>query len=79
MEVTIHYAKTHLSRLLKEVAGGETIVILRGEQPVARLVPVGDLEPARRPELGAITSEPVSWTEDAFKPATDRELEEWGL
>lgn len=39
-EVGVHEAKTHLSRLLRRVAGGEEIVITRGGAPVARLVPV---------------------------------------
>ena len=38
--VGIHEAKTHLSRLLRRVAAGEEIVIAKGGQPVARLVPV---------------------------------------
>jgi prevent-host-death family protein len=38
MEVNIHEAKTHLSRLLKRVAEGEEVVIARAGQPVARLV-----------------------------------------
>jgi prevent-host-death family protein len=36
--VTIHEAKTHLSRLVKRVEAGETIVIRRGDTPVAQLV-----------------------------------------
>jgi prevent-host-death family protein len=39
-EVNIHEAKTHLSRLLLRVAGGEEIVIARAGKPVARLVPI---------------------------------------
>jgi prevent-host-death family protein len=38
--VTVHEAKTHLSRLLQRVEAGEEIVIARGSVPVARLVPV---------------------------------------
>lgn len=38
MEVNIHEAKTHLSRLLQRVAEGEEVVIARAGQPVARLV-----------------------------------------
>ena len=38
--VSIHEAKTHLSRLLARVRLGETIVIARGKEPVARLVPI---------------------------------------
>lgn len=37
--VGVHEAKTHLSRLLEQVAGGEEIVITRRGEEVARLVP----------------------------------------
>lgn len=37
--VGIHQAKTHLSELLRRVAAGEEILIVRGREPVARLVP----------------------------------------
>jgi prevent-host-death family protein len=40
VEVNVHEAKTHLSRLLLRVAGGEEIVIARAGKPVAKLVPV---------------------------------------
>ena len=36
--VNIHEAKTHLSRLIERVEGGEEIVIARAGRPVARLV-----------------------------------------
>ncbi len=45
-QVNVHEAKTHLSRLLGEVEGGEEIVIARAGKPVARLVPD---QPAREP------------------------------
>ena len=38
--VTIHEAKTHLSRLLQRASSGEEVIIARGSKPVARLVPV---------------------------------------
>ena len=38
IEVNIHEAKTHLSRLLRTVAAGEVVVIARAGKPVARLV-----------------------------------------
>ena len=38
--VTVHEAKTHLSRLLREVVEGEDVVITRSGRPVARLVPI---------------------------------------
>ena len=40
VEVGVHEAKTHLSRLLMQVAAGEEVVITRSGRPVARLVPV---------------------------------------
>ncbi len=40
MEVNIHEAKTHLSRLLQKVAAGEEVTIARAGVPVARLVAV---------------------------------------
>lgn len=38
----MHEAKTQLSRLLRRVEAGEEILIRRGREPVARLVPAGD-------------------------------------
>ncbi len=37
--VNIHFAKTHLSRLIEQVATGDTVVIANAGRPVARLVP----------------------------------------
>lgn len=75
---TTHQAKTHLSRLLKEVQTGETVIILSGNVPVAQLTSVQALK-ARRPKVGTHTSEPVGYTEESFRPLIDGELEEWGL
>lgn len=38
--VGVHEAKTHLSRLLEDVAAGEQVVITRRGEEVAALVPV---------------------------------------
>lgn len=38
--VTIHKAKTELSRLIARVEAGEEIVIARGNEPVAKLIPI---------------------------------------
>lgn len=37
--VGVHEAKTHLSRLLDQVSGGEEVVITRRGEGIARLVP----------------------------------------
>ncbi len=39
-EFSVHDTKTHLSKLLKLVESGESVVIKRGDKPVARLVPI---------------------------------------
>lgn len=41
MDVGVHEAKTHLSRLLRRVALGEEVVIHNGGRAVAKLVPAG--------------------------------------
>ena len=38
--VNVHEAKTHLSRLLDEVAAGREVVIAKAGKPVAKLVPI---------------------------------------
>ena len=48
MQVNIHQAKTHLSRLLQRVAAGEEITIARAGVPIARLVAL-EAARARRP------------------------------
>ena len=77
-KITTHYAKTHLSRLLKEVQQGEEIVILNGQTPAGRLIAVAP-NSRRRPVVGTVTSEPVVCAEDAFAPLDDDALKEWGL
>ena len=38
--VNVHEAKTHLSRLLDEVAAGREVVIAKAGKPVAKLAPI---------------------------------------
>ena len=45
--VNIHQAKTHLSRLIAEVASGEEFIISRAGTPIARLVPYATATPQR--------------------------------
>ncbi len=45
--VGIHEAKTHLSRLINDVAGGEEVVITRRGEEVARLVASRPASPRR--------------------------------
>lgn len=41
--VGVHEAKTHLSRLLREVERGTEIIVVRGGRPVARIVKATDV------------------------------------
>lgn len=75
---TIHQTKTHLSRMLKEIQAGETIIILNGSTPVAQLTAI-QAPAVRRPKVGTRTSQPVQYAADVFQPLTDEELKEWGL
>ena len=47
--VNVHEAKTHLSRLLEEVANGQEVTIAKAGKPIARLVPVAGHAPQRAP------------------------------
>ncbi len=47
--VTIHSAKTNLSRLIEDACRGEEIVIARGKTPIVRLVPVRSERGERKP------------------------------
>ena len=51
--VGAYEAKTHLPRLLDEVARGETVTITKHGVPVARLVPAAEAEVRRTPEVVA--------------------------
>lgn len=46
--VTVHRAKTELSKLLKRVEAGEEIIIARGDKQIAKLSPAGITEVKKR-------------------------------
>ena len=45
--VNIHAAKTHLSRLIREVVEGGEVVIARGNVPLVKLVLIEEAKPER--------------------------------
>lgn len=47
--VTIHQAKTNLSRLIRKASNGEEVIISRASKAVARLVAIGETKGQRRP------------------------------
>ena len=50
-KVNIHEAKTHLSRLVEDVANGNEVLIAKGGRAMARLVPLGRDDMPRRSGL----------------------------
>ncbi len=76
MSYTVHQAKTNLSRLIKEAQKGKEVIITRGKEPVAKLVPIPKTVHKPFPDMlkGKIWSAP-----DAFEPLTDEELRELGF
>jgi prevent-host-death family protein len=72
--VTIHEAKTNLSRLIQKAEEGEEVVIARGSKPVARLVAVGEVRGRRQPGSlkGTLRVGP-----EFFEPLPRDELSSW--
>lgn len=64
--VNIHEAKTHLSRLLEEVAGGEEIILAKAGRPMATLSPYKEKK-NRQPGVfaGQMSETADAWDEDA--------------
>jgi antitoxin (DNA-binding transcriptional repressor) of toxin-antitoxin stability system len=75
MKVTVHAAKTTLSRLIERAHAGEEVIIARGKVPVARLVPiVAAAEP--RPNPGTLRGK-VRVGKGFFEPLPRAELAAW--
>ena len=72
--ITIHKAKTQLSRLIEKACAGEEIIIARGKQPVARLTAIEKDDGNRKPGAwkGKIKIGPAF-----FEPLPPEELEGW--
>lgn len=49
MAYTTYQARTQLSRLLREAGAGQEVIVLRGKQPVAKLVPIQPQVPLNPP------------------------------
>ncbi len=71
-QVTIHAAKTHLSRLIEAALGGEEIIIAKGSRPVVRLVPV----PQRPFQVGVLAGQ-LGAGPDFLAPMEADELDSW--
>ncbi len=70
--VNVHEAKTHFSRLLEQVHGGEEIIVAKAGRPYARLVPLAPESNRRQPGrlAGRVGDE-------FFQPLPAEELDAW--
>jgi len=73
--VTIHEAKTQLSKLIARALAGEEIVIARGKEPVARLTPITAKK--RRPTFGILKGQLNIPDSFFFDPLPEEELKLW--
>jgi antitoxin (DNA-binding transcriptional repressor) of toxin-antitoxin stability system len=71
--VSVHAAKTHVSRLPARVEAGEVIAIARGRTPVAKLVPIA---PKAKREFGAMRGK-IRIGPEFFEPLPEDELDRW--
>ncbi|MBI4410115.1 MAG: type II toxin-antitoxin system Phd/YefM family antitoxin [Gemmatimonadetes bacterium] len=68
--VNLYQAKTQLSKLVDEAAGGQEIIIAKAGKPKARLVPLEKAKPKRKP--GALKGQ--IWIADDFDDDLPPEL-----
>ena len=74
MQVTVHEAKTQLSRLIEAALAGEEVVIARGSKPVVRLVPLS----RSGVRFGLLKDRvPPSSAPDFLEPMDEAELVLW--
>ncbi len=68
-QVTIHEAKTHLSRLIQEALAGEEIIIAKNRTPLVRL----DVLPEARPKrsIGSAKGLVIRMDDDFNEPLDD--------
>lgn len=72
--ITIHKAKTQLSKLIEQACRGEDIVIARGSEPVVRLVAIQNPKGDRKP--GALKGR-IHIGSDFFEPLPPEEFDPW--
>jgi len=71
--ITIHKAKTQLSRLIEKACQGEEIIIARGRTPVAKLTAVA---PKGKRVFGAMRGQ-FEIGPEFFEPLPPEELDPW--
>jgi prevent-host-death family protein len=75
MEVNIHHAKTHLSKLIAAVEDGEEVIIARNGKPAVKLVIAPPpVHKSRKHMLGSGIGK-IWMAPDAFSTETDLEIQ----
>lgn len=72
--INIHEAKTHLSKIVDEVAAGREVIIAKAGKPMARLAP---LESTPRPKKLGLLKGRFKVPDDFNKPLSESELVEF--
>lgn len=72
--VSVHEAKTHLSRLLRVIEEGGEVEITRRNRVVARIVPPQLVK--KKPLLGALKGQ-ITFDDSFFDPLPEEELNAW--
>jgi prevent-host-death family protein len=73
MQVTVHTAKTQLSKLIEAAHAGEEVVIAKGTVPVARLEP---LKPGAF-QIGLLADQVPAGGPDFLEPLDEDDLAAW--
>lgn len=72
--INIHEAKTHLSRIVEDVAAGHEVVIAKAGKPMARMVPIGG---APLPKKFGLLKGRIKVPDDFNTPLSDEVLGEF--
>jgi len=73
MQVTVHAAKTNLSKLIDAALSGEEVVIAKGQTPVVKIVPI--VQTAFT--IGILKDKVTGTPPDFFEPMDDEDLALW--
>ena len=74
MQVTVHAAKTNLSKLIEAALAGEEVVIAKGKRPMVKIVPVAVRSGFT---IGLLKDKLAGTGPDFFEPMNEDELALW--
>ena len=77
VEVNVHHAKTHLSKLIAAAESGEEVIIARDGKPAVKLVVVSPPMRKSRKHLRGSGIGKIWMADDAFSTETDLEIQKF--